>query len=143
MHKQHPFFNHNMQQIVDEVLQHSVSDILGQGMAVKSPSANIKETNTDYIIELVSPGLTKGDFDISIADGKLHIKVDKSAEASSTDTKTIKAEWDYNHWDRNFVIGENINVNNIVAKYDLGILAIHLTKKIADQSKSSIKVDIE
>jgi HSP20 family protein len=138
MQKHHPLFN-----LVDEVLQHSVSDIFGQTVTIKTPSANIKESETNYSLEIVAPGLHKNDFSITVLDGKLIVSVDKTVDTENDSTKPIKTEWSFNQWKRSFNIGENIDISNIAAKYDLGVLTISLVKKVAEPKAGSVKIDIQ
>ena len=44
------------------------------------PMINVKETEGEYQVELAAPGLEKDDFEISIDDGYLIIKAEKTVE---------------------------------------------------------------
>lgn len=143
MHKHHLFKSPTIQHLVDEVLKSSVSDILDHSITVRTPNANIKESSTQFTIEIVAPGLQKSDFSLSVLDGKLHVSVEKPEVGVSDDTKILKREWAFNQWKRSFNLSDRTNTDLISAAYELGILTISLPKKVTEEAKSATEINIQ
>lgn len=93
------------------------------------PPANIVEKNDLYRIELAAPGMEKADFNVKL-DGKiLTISSEKKAENTSENDKMIRKEFSYKAFNRSFTLDEKIDVANISARYENGILTLELPKK--------------
>jgi HSP20 family protein len=102
------------------------------------PQTNIHETPEAYHLELNAPGRTKEDFKIKIEQGLLTISFDKKEEAvNSDDYKTLRREFEFKSFKRSFSVDEKIDVENIQAKYENGVLKLLLPKK--EDSKQSAK----
>ena len=54
---------------------------------------------------------------------------EKKEENKSETQKTVRREFTYQSFKRSFNVDENINTENIQAKYENGILALTLPKK--------------
>ena len=93
------------------------------------PPANIVEKIDLYRIELAAPGMEKADFNVKL-DGKiLTISSEKKAENTSENDKMIRKEFSYKAFNRSFTLDEKIDVANISARYENGILTLELPKK--------------
>lgn len=99
----------------------------------KSPSVNIAETDKGYNIELAAPGLQKEDFDVK-AD-KLMLTI--SAKKKDMADKYSRREFSYHEFTKTFHLPDSVNVDNIEAKYENGILNVFLAKK--EEAKSVTK----
>ena len=109
----------------------------------KEPALNIKETDSEYQVELAAPGLEKEDFDLSIENGYLKIKVEKSSEAESHDDNYTRKEFNYNSFYRSLLLPENVTEDEIKAKYQDGILKFSLKKETDILESTSKKIEIE
>jgi len=106
--------------------------------ALSIPAVNIKETEEEFQLELAAPGITKKDLNISVEKGLLNISAEtKSQMEEKEDSYTLK-EFNYKSFNRSFKLPENINENDIVAKYKEGILQLSIPKN-DDNLKSSAK----
>jgi HSP20 family protein len=108
----------------------------------KNPAANITETESEYRIYMALPGIDKKDISIKHENGFLNISV-IPAEDRISDQEYNRQEFDYSGSSRNFKIGEKVDVENITAKYDNGILAVSLPKKEAHIHKPSQSIVVE
>lgn len=90
---------------------------------------NIKETENDYVLELVAPGFQKEDFKINLDNNTLTISVEKKEETENQNEKFIRKEYKQQSFSRSFTIDENIDAENISAKYVNGVLTLNLAKK--------------
>lgn len=94
------------------------------------PAVNIHETNEGFHVELNAPGLNKEDFKINIDNNILTVAFEKNEETENKTYKTIRREFSYKSFKRSFTLDENVNADNIQAKYDNGILKLFLPKKV-------------
>lgn len=93
------------------------------------PPVNIVEKTAYYLVELCAPGFEKADFAIKLEGNLLNISTEKKEEKIEETDKIIRSEFTYKGFKRSFTIDEKIDVENINAKYENGILKIELPKK--------------
>lgn len=90
---------------------------------------NINETADAYQLEVKAPGLKKEDIKINVENGLLTISYEKAAESEQKEHKTVRREFTYSSFKRNFTVDDKINADAIEAKYEDGILNVMLPKK--------------
>ncbi len=107
----------------------------------QGPAVNIHENENAYTMEFNVPGRSKEDFQINLENGLLSVSFEKKAENKSDDQKMIRREFSYQSFKRSFNLDENIDSDNIQAKYENGILVLTLPKKAeAKPSKKEISI---
>ena len=105
-----------------------------------TPSANIKESEQSFEIELAAPGFDKKDFALELNDGVLTLSAARKLDnEEKTERYTIR-EFSYKHFRRNFQLPENINVEGINARYEQGLLHVSIPKKEAKKAVKTITV---
>ena len=90
---------------------------------------NIRETEKDYLLDVVAPGLSKEDFKINLENNLLTIAVDKKEETVNEGEKQLRSEYTFQPFKRSFTLDEKINAEGISAQYVNGILTLNLPKK--------------
>ena len=90
---------------------------------------NIKETENDYVLEVVAPGFQKDDFKINLDNNTLTISADKKEETENNNENFIRKEFKQQSFSRSFTIDEKTDAENISAKYVNGVLTLNLVKK--------------
>lgn len=103
----------------------------------QAPAVNIHENETAYLMELNVPGRNKEDFKISVENGLLTVSFEKKEENKTENQKVVRREFSYQSFKRSFNLDENIDAENIQAKYENGILVLTLPKK--EEAKPSRK----
>jgi HSP20 family protein len=98
---------------------------------------NIIEKENDYQLELIAPGMNKEDFKINLDNNTLTISAESKDEVLKENEKQIRKEYRYPSFKRSFTIDENIDAENIAAKYINGVLTLNLPKKV--EVKTSAK----
>lgn len=93
------------------------------------PPVNIVEKIASYQVELSAPGFEKADFAIKLEGNLLNIGTEKKEEKNEETDKMIRREFTYKGFKRSFTIDEKIDVENISARYENGILKLELPKK--------------
>jgi HSP20 family protein len=108
------------------------------------PKVNIKENNSNFVIELAVPGLTKESFAIEIEKDVLKVSANVAPESDSTDTEVksqfTRKEFNFRSFNRSFTLPETVDAADIKANYNDGILSISLPKK---EVKEEIKRMVE
>lgn len=110
--------------------------------AFQFPETNIHETADAYHLELKAPGLSKEDFKIQVEQGLLTVSYEKKEEAVKEGYKTISREFSTRSFKRSFSVEDGVDVNNIQAKYENGLLKLLLPKKEeVKQAARQINID--
>lgn len=114
--------------------------------AVKStaksrPAVNIIETEDDYRIELAAPGLGKEDFNLNLENSVLTISAEKEIEQKE-DEKYTRREFDYGNFAHSFSLSEAIDLEQIKASFNQGILVVTLAKKEEAKPQPAKKIEI-
>jgi len=98
---------------------------------------NVKETENDYVLEVVAPGFQKEDFQINLDNNTLTISVEHKEDTENKNEKFIRKEYKRQSFTRSFTVDKNIDAEGIVAKYVNGVLILNLAKK--QEVKPSVK----
>lgn len=93
------------------------------------PPVNITDKPNLYLVELNAPGYIKADFNIKLEASTLTISTTQKEETVVENEKTIRKEFAQKAFKRSFTINEKIDTEQIVARYENGILQIDLPKK--------------
>ena len=105
------------------------------------PKANVVKTQEGYSIELAAPGYSRDDFDINVSNGNLTVS---SAVAIANDEETgayTTREYSYTTFSRSWSLPENVNSNNISARYDAGILNVSVP--LEAEKEEELKISVE
>lgn len=112
---------------------------ISEGRCSINVSSNILEHEDTYEIQLIAPGLSKEDFKLDIDKNLLTVSFEKKEENNTL--KYLRKEFQTNSFKRSFNLGDKIDINNVQAKYQQGILSILLAKKVKEENKAlSIEV---
>ena len=123
-------FNNLMDDFLTQVPSILRDEFVIPGQKQQVP-VNIRETATDYILDLVAPGMEKEDFQISLDKRILTISVEKSARAEELkEGKLIRKEYGFPSFKRSFTLDEKIDAGKIAAKYLNGVLTLNLPKQM-------------
>jgi HSP20 family protein len=101
---------------------------------------DIKENDDAYVLDAELPGVDKNEINLEIHDDILTISVNRREEVKEERANYIRRERRTNSMSRSFQL-ENIKNEDITAKFENGILSIHLPKKEPGRVKTK-KIDI-
>jgi HSP20 family protein len=94
-----------------------------------TPAVNIVENESMFKLEVAAPGLAKEDFKINVEDKILTISAEKKVETDTNEgEKILRREFGYSNFKRTFTLPENVNLSDIKAVYENGVLNVHLPK---------------
>jgi HSP20 family protein len=106
------------------------------------PPVNIHQTDEAFHLEMNAPGRNKEDFKISVEENVLTIGYEKKEENENSSYDTIRREFKFDGFKRSFNLGEEINAENIQAKYENGVLKLYLPKKpVLKETAKQISVE--
>jgi HSP20 family protein len=107
-----------------------------------TPAVNIVENEGMFKLEVAAPGLAKEDFKINVEDKVLTISAEKKVETETNEgEKILRREFVYSNFKRTFTLPENVNVKDIKAVYENGVLNVHLPK--VEVKKLAQTIDIQ
>jgi HSP20 family protein len=98
-----------------------------------SPSADISETDKEYLVRADLPGLKKEEVKVTFADGVLTIQGERKHHKEETTEKFHRVENFYGTFTRSFSLPDNITPDAIRCESKDGVLSIHIPK--AEQKK--------
>jgi HSP20 family protein len=115
-------------------------DFFNEGMTI--PPVNVSETEKEFKMDLSAPGMKRDDFKVNIENGALTISSEKEEENKEENKNYKRREYSYNRFSRTFQLPENVDENNINAKYDNGILQITIPKKDIKPAKPKKEIKV-
>ncbi|WP_299464243.1 Hsp20/alpha crystallin family protein [uncultured Microscilla sp.] len=134
-----PLYNHAF----NHFFNRDINKVVGTDTVKNSPLVNISELNGDYLIEVAAPGLNKEDLKIDIDKQLLTVKADVAKETNTEDaTKYTRKEFGYSSFKRSFTLPESVDTQKVNAKYENGILSIHLPQKEEAKPKPAREINI-
>jgi len=92
------------------------------------PKINIDNYEDRFIVEAEIPGLTKEDITIKVLDGYLTINGKKKEKSNKVEHECIYRELKHSAFSRTIQLNDLVDDDNIVAKFNNGILEIILPK---------------
>lgn len=93
-----------------------------------SPSADITETDTAYLIKAEIPGVKKEDVKVSVQHGMLTMQGERKMEKEEKGKKFHRVERSYGSFVRSFRMPADADENSVKAEFKDGMLNITLTK---------------
>ncbi|MEM7367980.1 MAG: Hsp20/alpha crystallin family protein [Bacteroidota bacterium] len=96
-----------------------------------------------YTIELELPGVNKQDVNIQIHEGVLSVKGQKEFPTGVENRNYDKKERQFGSFFRTFNLPLDVELDNIKAKYESGVLTIKLNRPHAANSEDESDVTIE
>ena len=106
------------------------------------PAVNIVETEHNYRLEMAAPGLKKEDFKVKVENDILTISTEKKTETSEKDEKYTRKEYSYSSFLRSFTLPDFVEMDQINAGYENGVLTLTLPKKEEAKPKSPREIKI-
>ncbi len=124
-------FNQNPFAAIDRVFDDVFRDVMPSFNTGFNPNAmrvDISEDEKNIYIEAELAGLKKEDVKVTVEDGVLTIRGERKQETEEKKKNYHRVERVYGSFSRAFTLGENIDKDNIEAKYEDGVLRLTLPK---------------
>src|ERR1700675_2404649 len=93
-----------------------------------APSADISETDKEYVIRAELPAVKKEDVQVTFDDGMITIKGERKQQKEDKGEKFHRMETLYGSFERGFSLPDNANADAIRCESKDGILTVHVPK---------------
>lgn len=104
-------------------------------MADWTPSVDITETDTAYLIKGEIPGVGREDVKVTIEDGMIAISGERKHEKEERDKKFHRIERSYGSFMRSFRLPDNVDESAVKAEFKDGMVNVTLPKSGKTQAK--------
>lgn len=106
------------------------------------PSADVQETDKEYLLSLELPGVGKDDFRIELQGRTLIVSGEKKSEKEEKGKNYLRHEQYYGAFKRSFLLPEDAAADGVKAGYKNGILKISVPRSEKAKPKS-IPIDVD
>jgi len=116
----------------------------GESLAVAewSPSVDISETDSEYLIKAEIPEVDKKDVKVTVQDSVLTIQGERKREKEEKGKRFHRVERSYGAFLRSFDIPDGVDADRVRAEFKDGMLSVHLPKTEKAKAKViDVKVD--
>jgi HSP20 family protein len=101
-----------------------------------TPSADISETEKEYVIRAELPAVNKEDVQVTLDDGMITIKGERKQHKDDKNEKFHRVESFYGSFERSFSLPDNVNADTIRCESKDGILTVHIPKTETPKQKA-------
>jgi HSP20 family protein len=109
-----------------------------------APNVDISEDDNTIVLEADLPGLKAGDFNLSIENYRLTLSGERKFENETKRDNYHRVERSYGNFTRTFSLPNTVNVEDVKADFNDGVLRVTLPKREevkARQINVSVKTD--
>ncbi len=130
----HTRMNHRFAPVVPEftrMLDDLLSDLNlpnGRESQQQLPLVNFRKTSEAWLLQIALPGLSKEKINIELNEGVLTIS-SHPEEGPAEKVKWSRREFDYTKFRRSFRLPEDADPEKVTAKYEDGVLNLHIALK--------------
>ncbi len=93
------------------------------------PAVNVYEDKDYLAIEAQLPGIDLNDIELSVKEQTLHLRGERKAETEKSKDGYHIREAHYGTFSRSFALPNTVNVDEVKAAYDKGVLTITIPKQ--------------
>jgi HSP20 family protein len=105
------------------------------------PAMDLVERDGEYELQAELPGLSAKDVEVTVADGRLVIRGEKTAERKEERENMHLSERSYGSFQRAFRLPGGVDADRIEASFENGVLKLRLPKT-ADAREGERKIEI-
>ncbi len=111
------------------------------GLSTFAPNVNTREGEFAYHLDIDLPGVKKEDIKVDIKDGRLTISGERNFKDEVKEEDYYRVETSFGKFTRSFDLPENIDLENIEASSENGVLEVVIPKleKVDDVKTITIK----
>jgi HSP20 family protein len=106
-----------------------------------APPVDIYEDEHNITLKLEVPGIDEKDIDVRIENTTLTIHGERKIEKEEKEENFRRVERQYGEFTRSFTLPSSVDLGQVSAHYDKGVLKIKLAKK-AEAKPKQIKVNV-
>ena len=114
---------------------------LEKGRMTLSPSVEVADDGDEIQVTAELPGMSEGDFELTLDRNMLTIKGEKKQEHEETKRNYYFSECSYGQFQRNIPLPDDVDGSKVKAQFKKGVLKVSLPK--LEQSRATSKhIDI-
>ena len=106
-----------------------------------APPVDIYEDEHNIMLKLEVPGIDENDIDVRIENTTLTVHGERKMEKEEKEENFRRVERQYGEFTRSFALPSSVDLAQVSAAYDKGVLKINLAKK-AEAKPKQIKVNV-
>src|SRR4249919_394716 len=106
-----------------------------------APPVDIYEDEHNITLKMEVPGIDEKDIDVRIENTTLTVHGERKIEKEEKEENFRRIERQYGSFTRSFTLPSSVDLGQVSAHYDKGVLKITLTKK-AESKPKQIKVNV-
>lgn len=125
-----------LEQQLNQIFEGMIS---GGAQSAWSPAVDIYETDANFVLTAEVPGVPSSEVDVKVIDHQLVLRGERRWEPDTNGEHFHRLESAYGKFERTFNLSERIDVDNISASLDKGVLTVVLPKR----SHTSRQVKVE
>jgi HSP20 family protein len=111
-----------------------------EGVSAFVPTVNTREGEFAYHIDVDLPGVKKEDIKVDLNKGVLTISGERKTKDEVKQEDYYKIETYFGKFSRSFTLPDNVDIENIEAKSDNGVLEVVIPKLKDDVARKSIEI---
>ena len=100
-----------------------------------APSADISETDKEYVIRAELPAVKKEDVQVTLDNGIISIKGERKQQKEDKAEKFHRVESFYGSFERSFTVPDNVDSDAIKCESKDGVLTVHIPKSEVSKQK--------
>jgi HSP20 family protein len=126
----------DLERVFDSLLGRTVGTMLRTGQQEKFvPALDVSESKDAYMVHVDLPGVDPANVKVEMHDGKLVISGKRESRSEDKDKNYHRIERSGGSFYRSISVDGEVDVDNIEAKYEHGVLNITLPKLAKQQPK--------
>ncbi len=105
-----------------------------------TPKVNTREGEFAYHIDVDLPGVKKDDINIDVRDNVLTISGERNFKKEVKEEDYYKVETDFGKFTRSFTLPDNVDIENITATAEDGVLEVVIPKLKKEENVKKIEI---
>ena len=110
-----------------------------------APAVNVKESETEYVMEVAAPGIKKEYCRVGINDdGNLTVAIENKVEHKHEDKHNhyLRREFSYTNYEQNYTLPDDVERDKISAKVEDGILTVTMPRLQKEEKKCAKAIEV-
>ncbi len=110
-----------------------------------APAVNVKESETEYTMEVAAPGIKKEYCRVGINDeGNLTVAIENKVEHKNEDKHHhyLRREFSYTNYEQSYTLPDDVERDKISAKVENGILTVTMPRLQKEEKKCAKAIEV-
>jgi HSP20 family protein len=133
---------HEIRILEDRFLRNYQAEVAERDASISafSPSVNTREGEFAYHVDIDLPGVKKEDIKVDLKEGQLSVSGERHFKEEVKEEDYYKVETNFGKFTRTFSLPESVDIENIDASMDNGVLEIVIPKLAKQENMKSIAI---